>query len=155
MAPEALQDPPRYNEKLDIFSFGNIILSTLTHEWPNPLSPTYLKGKKIVGLSELQRREQYFDLLTAEEKKLFSPIVRRCLENAPDKRPSSEVLLQELQGIKESLTPFEQASTTEGEVQKKTRRTGLGKFFKRLTTRRRRSLTELDRVQKGWWSVSM
>ena len=32
MAPEALHDPPRYNEKLDVFSFGNVVISTLTHE---------------------------------------------------------------------------------------------------------------------------
>ena len=39
MAPEALHDPPRYNEKLDVFSFGNIVISTLTNEWPNPGPP--------------------------------------------------------------------------------------------------------------------
>ncbi len=38
MAPEALHDPPRYNEKLDVFSFGNVVISTLTHEWPQPWS---------------------------------------------------------------------------------------------------------------------
>ena len=32
MAPEALQIPPHYNEKLDVFSFGSVILHTLTHE---------------------------------------------------------------------------------------------------------------------------
>ena len=104
MAPEALQDPPRYNEKLDIFSFGNIILSALTHEWPNPLPPTYLKGSKIVGRSELQRRERYCEMFTTGEKKWFSPIVRRCLENAPDKRPSSAVLVGELQRIEVSTS---------------------------------------------------
>ena len=100
MAPEALQDPPRYNEKLDVFSFGNIIITILTHEWPNPLPPTYLIGSKLVPRSELQRRERYCEMLTAEEK-IFSPIVRRCLENAPDKRPSSAKLVGELQRIEE------------------------------------------------------
>ena len=156
MAPEALQDPPRYNEKLDVFSFGNIILTTLTHEWPNPLPPTYLKGKKVMGRSELQRREQYCELFTAEEKKLFSPIVQRCLKNAPDKRPFSAVLLEELQHIKQSLTPVEQTSTGEGEVQQKTRRTGLGEFFRGLTTRRRRSQGDRPRATfegnlLGYW----
>ena len=40
MAPEALHDPPRYNEKLDVFSFGNIITFTLSHVWPSPGPPT-------------------------------------------------------------------------------------------------------------------
>ena len=31
MAPEAIHNPPQYNEKLDVFSFGNVVLSTLSH----------------------------------------------------------------------------------------------------------------------------
>ena len=103
MAPEALHDPPRYNEKLDVFSFGNIILSTLTHEWPNPGTPTLVQGDQIVGLSELQRRDRYIAMFTAQEKQLFLPTVRQCLENRPDKRPSSVVLVRELRCIESSL----------------------------------------------------
>ena len=40
---------------------------------------------------------------TAQEKQLFLPIVRQCLENRPDKRPSSVMLVQELRHIKSSL----------------------------------------------------
>ena len=104
MAPEALHDPPRYNEKLDVFSFGNVVFSTLTHEWPNPGPPTQYRGDQLVGLSELQRREHYVVKFTAQEKQLFLPIVCQCLENRPDKRPSSVMLVQELRRIK-SIIP--------------------------------------------------
>ena len=103
MAPEALQNPPQYNEKLDLFSFGNIILSILTHEWPEPDPPTKYESDKIVGLTELQRRERYIILLTVLEKQLFLPTLHQCLENRPDKRPSSAVLVQDLQRIESSL----------------------------------------------------
>ncbi len=103
MAPEALHDPPRYNEKLDVFSFGNVGISTLTHEWPNPGPPTIYHGDQLVGLSELQRREHYVVKLTAQEKQLFLPIVCQCLENRPNKRPSSMMLLQELRRIESTL----------------------------------------------------
>ena len=103
MAPEALHDPPRYNEKLDVFSFGNIILSTLTHEWPNPGPPNRYQGDQLVALNELQRREHYIGKFTAHEKQLFLPIVHPCLENRPDKRPSSVVLVRELRRIESSL----------------------------------------------------
>ena len=103
MSPEALHDPPRYDETLDAFSFGNIILSILTHEWPNPGPPTKYEGDKIVGLTELQRRERYVAMFTAQEKQLFLPTVRQCLENRPDKRPSSAVLVRELRCIESSL----------------------------------------------------
>ena len=103
MAPEALHDPPRYNEKLDVFSFGNIILSTLTHEWPNPGPPNRYQGDQLVALNELQRREHYIGKFTAQEKQLFLPIVHQCLENRPDKRPSSVMLVQDLRRIESSL----------------------------------------------------
>ena len=103
MSPEALQIPPRYNEKLDIFSFGNIILSTVTHEWPEPCHLTQYKGDQLIALDEFQRRERYIEMFTAQEKQLFLPTVRRCLENRPDKRPSSVMLVQELRHIVSTL----------------------------------------------------
>ena len=103
MSPEALQTPPRYNEKLDVFSFGNIILSTVTHEWPEPCLPTQYKGDHLIGLDEFQRRERYAEMLTAQEKQLFLPTVRQCLENRPDKRPSSVMLVQELRHIESTF----------------------------------------------------
>ena len=103
MAPEALHDPPQYNEKLDVFSFGNVIISTLIHEWPNPGPPNQYRGDQLVALSELQRREHYVVKLTAREKQLFLPIVRQCLENRPDKRPSSVMLVQELRHIESTF----------------------------------------------------
>ena len=103
MAPEALHDPPRYNEKLDVFSLGNVVISTLTHEWPNPGPPTQYRGDQLVAMNELQRREHYVVKFTAQEKQLFLPIVHQCLENRPDKRPSSEMLVQELRRIESTL----------------------------------------------------
>ena len=103
MAPEALQNPPRYNEKLDVFSFGNVILSTLTHEWPDPGLPNQYRGDQLVALNELERREHCVVKFSAQEKQLFLPIVCQCLENRPDKRPSSVMLVQELRQIESTL----------------------------------------------------
>ena len=115
MAPEALQTPPRYNDKLDVFSFGNVIISTVTHEWPNPGPHNRCQGNQLVALNEFQRREHDTAKFTVREKQVFLPIVNRCLENCPDKRPSSAVLVQEMSHIMSSLprdglvaTPIEQ-----------------------------------------------
>ena len=103
MAPEALQKSPMYDTKLDMFSFGNVVISTLTHEWPDPEAPTKYEGGKLIALSELQRRKHCTELFTAQEKQLFLPIVWKCLENRPDLRPSSVTLVQELRGIESTL----------------------------------------------------
>ena len=114
MAPEALQKVPKYDTKLDVFSFSNVVISTLTHEWPDPEAPTKYKGDQLIALSELQRREHCTELFTAQEKQLFLPIVRQCLENRPDERPSSVMLVQELRRIESSLPRGSQvAASTE------------------------------------------
>ncbi len=110
MPPEALHTPPRYNEKLDVFSCGNVILHTVTHEWPDPGPPTRYEGDVFVPVTELQRRDQCVELFTAQEKQLFLPIVHQCLENRPDKRPSSVMLVQELRRIESTLPRGSHAS---------------------------------------------
>ena len=113
MPPEAFQNHPHYNEKLDVFSFGNIILSTVTHEWPEPCHATLHKGGWLIALDEFQRREHYTKMFTVQEKQ-FLPTACRCLENLPDKRPSSLMLVQELRCIESSLQKGERfAAPTE------------------------------------------
>ena len=102
MSPEALVDPPKYDDKLDVFSYGNVIITTVTHKWPNPGPPTKSKGGKIIGFSEFQRREQYLHYFTPTESKLFLPIVRGCLENLPKDRPTSIQLVTQMIEIEAS-----------------------------------------------------
>ena len=104
MSPEALVDPPKYDEKLDVFSYGNVIITTVTHKWPNPGPPTKSLGGKIIGFSEIQRREQYLHYFTPTESELFLPIVRGCLENLPKDRPTSIQLVPQMKEI-ESFHP--------------------------------------------------
>ena len=56
-----------------------------------------------MAVTELQRREHYVVKFSAQEKQLFLPIVGQCLENRPDKRPSSVMLVQELRRIESTL----------------------------------------------------
>ena len=102
MSPEALVDPPKYNEKLDVFSYGNVVITVVTHRWPNPQQPTRLEGKQLIAVSELERRQQYMVLFTPKENELFLPIVHPCLQNDPTMRPTSIQLVNQMRGIEES-----------------------------------------------------
>ena len=102
MSPEALVDPPKYDEKLDVFSYGNVIITTVTHKWPNPGPPTTYKGKKLVAISEFHRREQYLVHFTQTESEVFLPMVRSCLENRPIQRPTSIQLVTQMREIEAS-----------------------------------------------------
>ena len=103
MAPEALENPPQYNEKLDVFSFGNIVISTLTHEWPNAAHPVKGIENERVILTELERREVHTRLFTDRERELFFRIVELCLEHRPERRPSSLYLVQMMKDIESKL----------------------------------------------------
>ena len=101
MPPEALHSPPRYDEKLDVFSYGNVIVTTVIHDWPEPGPPNKYQGDKLIALTEFQRREQYLNQFNHIENNLFLPIVRSCLENRPHQRPSSfnlVIRMREIEG---------------------------------------------------------
>ena len=177
MAPEALHIPPRYNEKLDVFSFGNVILSTLTHEWPNPGPPKRYEGEQLIALSELQRRDGYIMMFTPQEKQLFLPVVRQCLEDQPGKRPSSVILVQNLRRIEASLPGFaapieqlrQQLSAKEDECRQKDAALKMkdevlaekdetlrenDATIRTLQTENQQLRSQLDRTNKGSLSVS-
>ena len=101
MPPEALHSPPRYDEKLDVFSYGNVIVTMVIHDWPEPGPPNKYEGDKLIALTEFQRREQYLNRFNQIENNLFLPIVSSCLENRPHQRPSSFHLVTRMREIEE------------------------------------------------------
>ena len=103
MAPEALLEPPRYDAKLDVFSYGNVIIATLTHQWPTPDLATRYEGEELVALNECQRREQHITLLSAAEKAQFLAIIQSSLDNRPHRRPTSSELVAEVKRIEATL----------------------------------------------------
>ena len=70
MPPEAAQSTEdaalTYSSKLDIFSFGVLLLFVVTQVFPkDPLPATYMEDNELKPRNELQRRQQY--MTTAEE----------------------------------------------------------------------------------------
>ena len=102
MPPEALHSPPKYNEKLDVFSYGNVIVTTVIHDWPEPGPPNKYEDDKFIGVTEFQRREQYLKQFNQIENNLFLPVVSSCLENRPHQRPSSFHLVTRMREIEGS-----------------------------------------------------
>ena len=88
MPPECLANRPVYGLPLDIFSFGGVILYTITQLWPQPsswVSIDHDTGKKVY-LSEIQRRQYLLDKMTEDTADLKS-LVTSCLDDDPKSRP--------------------------------------------------------------------
>ena len=104
IAPEAQLVPPKYDDKRDVFSYGNVVITMVTHEWPHPGPPTGFNDDDIlVGYTEFQRRQEHLDKFTPQERECFMPVVEKCLHNRPEKRPTSHELEHEMKMLQHSL----------------------------------------------------
>lgn len=96
MPPEVFEIPSRFSGKVDIFSWGCVVIFTLTHQWPNPGPAKKTVDGKMVALSECERRNDYLVLFSKQEKELYLELTRSCLEEEPCNRPSSDALTQNM-----------------------------------------------------------
>ena len=105
MPPEFFEFQTKCNASLDMFSYGHVSLYTLTHVFPSHLlSATYPDSydpSKLLARSEIQRRSQYVDKLEAIEMipSHLSDMVKACLENIPQHRPTAKNMAEVLEEI--------------------------------------------------------
>ena len=100
MPPEAQVDNPAYGTTIDVFSFGGIALHVFSEEWPTPSAFRQKDPytKKMVTLTEVERRQQYLDKMTGKAAG-FRKTTEKCLDDDPEERPA----IQEVSTIIESL----------------------------------------------------
>ena len=98
-APEARTS--KYSEKIDIFSYGHLMLFILIGEFPCDLKPNiYYDKDPGNGIQhqkyrlEVDRRQEYFEVLEKQAKYDISLIqlTKKCLSNNPEDRPTASEL---------------------------------------------------------------
>ena len=112
MPPEALSEQPRYTFKLDIFSFGCVVIQVITNVMP---IPTYEMTKKqpdgtYVAISEVERRGE---LIAKLKDTSLREVVKKCLQNDPDSRPEAFDLLSPIDKCKETLPKSPESKLSE------------------------------------------
>ena len=107
MPPEAVESSPHYNEKIDCFSFGVIVLQMLTRQFPKPGErrqkvnldhPGLPAGTLEVRVSEIDRRQNH--IMLVDPNLLLLPVVFACLRDSNKERPSSDELCDALGALK-------------------------------------------------------
>ena len=100
MPPEALEANPVYGIAVDVFSLAGIALHVFAEEWPTPSGQKKRDPvtKRLLALTEAERRQEYLDKIPGSTCILKGLIVR-CLDDDPDVRPP----IQEVSEIIESL----------------------------------------------------
>ena len=102
MPPESFMDNPEYDESLDMFSYGNLILNVINQKWPQP-TDRVTKDKKVA--LELDRRQG--DLAEMGETHPLRKLAERCLSEEGKDRPKAIQAVEELFELKEAnQSPF-------------------------------------------------
>ena len=98
MPPEALANSPVYGPPMDVFSFAGIILHTFNEQWPRPTEAIQFdpKTRKMIALSEVERRQQYLDKMIGEAE-VLRPLVEECLDYDPAVRPTIVTVCERIQ----------------------------------------------------------
>ena len=106
MAPEVRTDLRKMSfaelvcqPSVDIFSYGAVILHTITQEWPKqPLDD----GENVTSQTEVQRhRSQLNQIATRSE--ILKSLVMACLDNDPNKRPTIIQVTEIMKRMSEKL----------------------------------------------------
>ena len=100
MPPETLSEQ-LYSVASDIFSYGGVALYAVVGEWPVPSSPVKRvpETRKLMALSEVERRQQYLDKMIGEAE-VLKPLVEECLDNDPARRPTIEIVSESMRQTK-------------------------------------------------------
>ena len=94
MPPEALAEDVtniHYGKELDVFSFGCVMLHTLSHEWPTPSQAVFINpetGVATGGRTEVERCSKYFERIDGSRLDVLISLIESCLSNLPENRPS-------------------------------------------------------------------
>ena len=122
MSPEALEEPPSYTHKLDMFSFGVLLVQIMTRQFPNPGPrfkfihvPGYPDAR--VPAPETERRSSHLRMIADTHP--LKAIAITCLKSKEEERPSAQQLNSTLSGLKQApayTQSLQQAQTAIEEV---------------------------------------
>ena len=106
MSPEALDETKSYTAKLDIFSFGVIVIQILTRQFPSPIDrfrivySSQFDEEVRVLVPETERRQTHLQLIPDIHS--LKPLALQCLQMKESLRPSALQLSESLSEMKQA-----------------------------------------------------
>ena len=165
MSPETLRQPCVYTERLDIFSSGVVAVQILTREYPDPGSgmerqddPNSPTGVSFTPIAEVERRKNHIDQIDPKHPML--PMIRTCLSDREQDRPSARQLCHQLAILKQApefAQSMQQPTPNEQRIQEmqmmQTHITKLRSDKEMLNTQLRECSQELQLKRRELWET--
>ena len=107
MPPEALVPNPRYGIKVDIFSYGVMIVHSLSGRWPLPGESVRVdpnNSSNLIAVSEAGRRQEYLDDIRQDHP--LMQLILLCLSNSPDDRPTASDITGQVSEVASCVPPL-------------------------------------------------
>ena len=100
MPPEALEEVPAYNWKLDIFSFGHLTLYVAAQQLPSvhELNDKAMYAALQQSTVQFQRRRRTIEQIGGERHTLY-PLITQCLQDKMEYRPTTTELNDSLKEL--------------------------------------------------------
>ena len=92
MPPEALLEYPKYDSKLDVFSFGHLAIFVSSQEFPKVYEVTTRHAVLAMEQGNLQVLKRQKSLDAVGQDHCLYPLIRQCLMDDPERRPSTSEL---------------------------------------------------------------
>ena len=107
MPPEAMRANPRYDARMDEFSYGILMIHVLSGKWPLPVCeaarPDPRNPDQLIPVSEADRREEYLqDIGNAHP---LMDLILRCVSNNPARRARAAEIIQQMADMVHQFPP--------------------------------------------------
>ena len=106
MPPEVMVANPKYNTSVDVFSYGILMIHTLSGQMPIPhVESVRTEGDCLIPVSEAERRESFLEAIGKDHP--LMDLILKCIHNNPAMRTNtSEMVSQLADMVEQNPTQF-------------------------------------------------
>ena len=116
MSPESWGDSPKYDDKLDVFSFGHLAIYLVNQKAPLVLDKTVTGIDFAQQQVQVGKRRTALDQMGGPRHPLYATVVQ-CLSDTPDQRPTSRDLVRRMElTCQQFLVPHQSKNAMELEI---------------------------------------
>ena len=98
MPPESFKKKPKYDIKLDVFSFGHLAIFVANQQFPNLIDSDITEQDVQKNQRQVAKRRESLVQMGGPDHPLYS-IAVQCLSDTPDQRPTSKDLVRMMEEL--------------------------------------------------------